>query len=89
MRPLYRCDYCDFTGTEDEVKSHEEGCIKNHTLKGCFTCAHCNTDGFSSITCMAGRDIPDGHMIQGCYLYAKGSVEVSGIMKVFSDLFNS
>ena len=89
MKPLYRCEYCDFTGTEEEVKEHEATCIKNYNLKGCLTCMNCNTDGFSSITCMAGRDIPEGHMYKDCSDYKQGEVKVTGFMSMFSDLFNS
>lgn len=88
MKPLYRCDYCDFTGTEEEVKEHEATCIKNYNLRGCLTCVHCNTDDFKTFTCMAGRDIPEGYMHQNCLYHKQGEVEVTGVMKVFSDLFS-
>ena len=88
MKPLYRCEYCEFTGTEEEVKEHEATCIKNYNLKGCLTCVHCNTDGFKTITCMAGREIPEGQMYQNCSYHKQGKVEVTGVMKVFSDLFS-
>ena len=30
MKPLYKCDYCSFTGTEEEVKEHEN---THHLIK--------------------------------------------------------
>jgi hypothetical protein len=40
MKPLFRCDYCDFTGVEEEVIKHEETCMHNHTRRSCSTCKH-------------------------------------------------
>ena len=33
MKPIYRCEYCDFTGIEEDVLKHEETCNKNYNLK--------------------------------------------------------
>ena len=71
MKPLYRCDYCTYTGTEEEVNNHEAICIKNYNLKGCLSCAHCNTDGFTTIMCEVGRDIPEGKMFEDCDSYER------------------
>lgn len=88
MKTLYKCDYCFFTGAEEEVKEHEAVCIKNYNLKGCLTCAHCNTDGFQTLTCEAGRDIPEGKMYQNCPDHKQGNIKVTGAMKLLSDMIH-
>ena len=37
MKAIYRCEYCDVTGTEEEIREHEEGCFKNYNKKSCLT----------------------------------------------------
>lgn len=38
IKPLYRCDYCDFVGTEREVLKHENSCI--YKIRSCEKCAN-------------------------------------------------
>ena len=33
MKPIYRCEYCDFTGIEEDVMKHEEACNKNYNYR--------------------------------------------------------
>ena len=40
MKPVFKCEYCRFMGTEEEVKAHEDTCINNYDKKSCFTCQH-------------------------------------------------
>ena len=42
MKQLFRCDYCDQTGTAEEIEKHEVRCIHNYTKRSCLTCKHKN-----------------------------------------------
>jgi hypothetical protein len=87
MKPIYRCEYCDFTGTEEEVQKHEEECVKNYNKKGCLTCKHCSTDGLKTVKCKEGVEIPEGKYITGCSNHEVGEIEVIGFMRGFADVF--
>ena len=87
MKPIYRCEYCDVTGTEEEIREHEEKCIKNYNKKSCLTCKHCSTDGIKKVECKQGREIPEGQMYSDCSQHEVGDIEVTGFMKVFGDMF--
>ena len=71
MKPVFRCDYCDFIGIEPEVKKHEVECSENYTRRSCFTCK--NRDYTSSgFKCSVGIEIPDGKMLEFCHKYDRG-----------------
>ena len=40
MKPVFKCDYCDKMGTEEEIREHEEKCTENYDKKSCYTCKH-------------------------------------------------
>ena len=88
MKAIYRCEYCDVTGTEEEIREHEEECFKNYNKKGCYTCKHCATDGFKKVECKKGKEIPEGQYFQGCPMHEAGEIEVTGFMRAFTDIFN-
>ena len=73
MKPAFKCDYCDFIGTEEEVKKHEEECFDNYDKKGCTTCR--NRGGLTmeneqcKYECKAGKDVPAGNIYINCDLY--------------------
>lgn len=87
MKPVFKCDYCTFMGTEDEVRIHEENCTENHTKKNCYTCIHKGkismVEGNIKYECKKGKDIPVGHIINYCDMYEQ--VEKS---KYTNDLFS-
>ena len=87
MKLIYRCEYCDFTGIEEDVLKHEETCNKNYNLKSCLTCKHCSTDGIKKMECKQGKEIPEGKMFERCPLHEKGTPEITGVMKMFGDMF--
>jgi hypothetical protein len=87
MKPIYRCEYCDVTGTEEEIREHEENCVKNYNKKGCLTCKHCSTDGLKTVKCKKSIEIPEGKMIEKCIMYEVGDIEVIGFMGAIKDLF--
>lgn len=79
MKPAFKCDYCNFIGTEDEVREHEEKCTNNYDRRSCLTCK--NQDGFKSIDiknneviydCKAGKEIPPNQIFDFCPLYERG-----------------
>ena len=73
MKQVYKCDYCTFMGTEEEVKEHEPKCINNYDLKNCYTCKNRGrlTMEYSQVKykCEKGKDIPAGHIINYCDSY--------------------
>ena len=87
MKPIYRCEYCDVMGTEEEILKHEEECVKNYNLKGCYTCKHCNTDGLKTVKCKQEIEIPGGKYMKGCHKHEVGEPEVIGFMGAFMDVF--
>ena len=89
MKPLFRCEYCDFTGIEEEVKEHEEKCIYNRT---CFSCKHKlkienvkEGDGYN-IVCDKAIEIPSNHIIEFCPEYEKEERKSDSLNK-FSGIF--
>lgn len=68
MKPIYRCEYCDKMGVEEEIMKHEETCLFNYTRKSCSTCKFKETKGFN-YKCANGKDIPEGQMYVGCDKY--------------------
>ena len=89
MKIIYKCEYCDVTGTKEELQKHEKECVKNYHKKSCLTCKHCLTDGFKTVECKQGIEIPEGKMRTNCPQHEVGEMEVMGFMKMFSDLFKS
>lgn len=87
MKPIYRCEYCDVTGTEEEIREHEEKCIKNYNKKSCLTCKHCETDGIKSVKCKLGIEIEEDKYYENCPKHEVGKPEVKGFMKMFEEMF--
>ena len=76
MKQVYKCDYCSFMGTEDEVREHELICIDNYDRKSCFTCIHkkfgrINENGSATYECKAGKEIPEGKYFEFCPKYER------------------
>lgn len=75
MKPVFKCDYCQFIGTEEEVHKHESDCYDNYDLRGCTTCLHKKTRSSKSkeilfnYKCDCGVEIPDGKMMINCIKY--------------------
>jgi hypothetical protein len=68
MKPIFRCEYCDKLGTEEEITKHEAECIYNHTKKSCFTCKHAENK-IIKFVCKLGKDIPEGKLFEYCPEY--------------------
>ena len=65
MKQLFRCDYCNEIGTEEEIREHEESCLWNYTKKSCYTCKHAERSGINFL-CKGGEDLELGRYMQGC-----------------------
>ena len=70
MKPVFKCDFCDFIGVESDVKKHEEECTENYTRRNCFTCKH---RAYSSLDfiCKCGLELPPGKMREFCPKYER------------------
>jgi hypothetical protein len=85
MKALYKCDYCEYTGTEDEVRKHESECIHNHNKRGCYTCKY--KKGYFVIECTNGKEVPEGKYITYCPSYeVKENEPDKNGLDIFSDL---
>lgn len=70
MKPIYKCDWCKTTGTEEEIFEHEKTCTLNTNLHTCYTCA--NRKRIAALECKAGINIPENHYIQHCDKWEEG-----------------
>lgn len=75
MKPVFKCDYCTFMGTEEEVKKHEPKCIDNYDRKSCETCVHKEgtkyTDSGWIYECGVGVNVPVNCTYEFCSEYKK------------------
>lgn len=71
MKPVFRCDYCSFMGTEEEVKEHEIQCTENYDRRSCHTCQYKKYKTAMSYECANGIEIPEGKLIEFCGKYEK------------------
>lgn len=70
MKQVFKCDYCSFMGTEDEVREHESICTNNYDAKSCWTCQHRGyKTGLKGFTCDKGLEVPDGKIYTRCGKY--------------------
>lgn len=87
MKIVYKCDWCDQTGTEDEILEHEKTCIHNKTLHSCFTCGNCKHKSLLEFCCKAGKQIPKGSYFEQCKTWTDGKLEPMKTDAI-SDLLN-
>ena len=85
MKPVFKCDYCSFMGTEEKVAKHEVDCRDNYDRKNCHTCQH--KKGFTKYECEAGKDIPEGKMYEFCDLYERKEKPEDPLVDLFGGLF--
>lgn len=75
MKQIFKCEYCNFMGTEDVVKPHEETCVYNGEKKDCRSCKYVSykfpyKDGtMYRYTCKKGKEIPEGKQFLNCDLH--------------------
>lgn len=83
MKPVFKCDYCTFMGTEKEVKEHEPRCFENYDRRSCFTCKHKGYKNMHQLECAAGREVPEDKIWEFCPKYERKAKE-----NTFSGIFN-
>lgn len=75
MKPVFKCEYCNFMGTQEEVSEHEIKCPENYDKRNCLTCIHNggikSTEDGLTYKCKAGNDIPSNHIYEHCYKYER------------------
>lgn len=87
MKPVFKCEYCTFMGTEEQVRAHEDTCTNNYDKKSCFTCKHKAYASVKQFKCNAGREIPEGMMFEHCEKYEQK--EASKYDTPRADIFRS
>lgn len=89
MKPVYRCEYCDHIGTEDEVREHEINCLWNYDRKSCRTCKHKDPKSLMHYKCLLGTEIKEGCLIEFCgkYEWDEKDLKNSSIGDIFGGLF--
>lgn len=71
MKPVYKCEYCNFIGIEKEVLEHQLTCIKNYDKKSCMTCKHKGFKSMYQYKCACGKEIPAGQIYENCGQYSR------------------
>lgn len=88
MKPVFKCDYCKFVGTEEEVKEHEQNCMCNYNRNSCHTCEYkevdFNKNGKIIYKCKVDMDIPEGKIYEFCKSYKEKKRS-----NYFDDLFGN
>lgn len=86
MKQLFRCDFCDQTGTAEEIEKHEAECIHNYKKRSCFTCKHRKIISLTSYGCALGKEIPIGKYVEQCSQYEWD--EKDEAKTTFEDIFD-
>ena len=87
MKPVYKCDYCEHMGTEEDVREHEAHCIHNYDKQSCYTCIH--RDYYAGkkglcFKCKNGVDLPEGNVFEYCPKHERKTSTITE--DVFSDI---
>ena len=90
MKPVFKCDYCDKMGTEEEIREHETVCTDNYDRRSCRTCVHKglkSKDGKWYYLCGAGCEIPHECFLEFCPQYERKEKPMTIGEALFGDLF--
>lgn len=91
MKPVFKCDYCKFMGTEKEVKEHEPVCMDNYDRKSCYTCQHRGrinmVNNLIKYECKKDIDVPEGMINEYCELYKRKEKSNSPYLDLVSSMF--
>lgn len=87
MKPVFKCDYCRFMDTEDEVKEHEPKCMDNYDRKSCYTCTHRSLKTMTQFACDCGKEIPEGHILEFCDKYERKEKRDYDLGNIFGSMF--
>ena len=67
MKPIYRCDFCASTGTEEEMYEHEVYCEANPNRKSCMYCDHKKIVLHPELSYKCDiKEVPDGKQYINC-----------------------
>lgn len=87
MKPVFKCDYCSFMGTEEKVKEHEPTCIDNYDRKSCYTCQHKGIKSMKQYSCACGNEIPENKFFEFCPQYKRKEKPEYPLTNLFGGLF--
>ena len=86
MKPAYKCDYCKFIGTKEEVKEHEQKCTDNYDRRNCYTCEHKHLVNLSKYSCDCGVELEENQIMEFCKHYKR---KESKTPYLFDNIFGS
>ena len=86
MKQLFRCEYCDKIGTEEQIAEHEKEYMYNYHKRSCWTCKHAETC-LLTVKCKAGVEIPKDKYIENCSKYEWDEKDHSAINATTKSLF--
>ena len=87
MKPVFKCDYCSFMGTEEKVAEHEITCMDNYNRRSCYTCLHRKYKNMNQFECEAGQNIPAGKIYEFCSQYKRKEKSDTPLVDIFGGLF--
>lgn len=87
MKPVFKCEYCEFTGTDEQVNAHEATCIYNYNKKSCWTCRNRGFLNLKQLKCNAGKEVPENMIFENCEKYERK--EKSESHMPLTDVFGS
>ena len=91
MKLVYKCDYCSFMGTKEEVKEHEPNCYENYDMRNCYTCKNRGKimmkESKIKYECKKGKNIPEGCIVNHCDLYEQKEKRKSIFEEFANNLF--
>lgn len=87
MKPVFKCEYCNFMSTEDKVKEHEVGCAGNYTRRSCFTCKHKSYKNMKQLNCTCGREIPEDKIWEFCPKYEREERSITSFDDLIGGIF--
>ena len=86
MKPVFKCDYCSFMGTE-EVTEHEPKCLDNYDRKSCLTCKHQSLKNVKQYKCAGGKEIPENKIFEFCPQYERKETPKHDFSNIFGNIF--
>lgn len=87
MRQIFKCEYCAFLGTEEEVIAHEKVCTSNYNRKSCYTCMHQKYKTGVGFSCAKDIQILDGKINEFCECYEREKASDTSLASLFGVLF--
>lgn len=90
MKPVFKCDYCDKIGPEDEIREHEPICMANYDRKSCHTCVHKKLkvkDKECIYMCKLDKEIPEGKFFEFCDSYERKYRSGDPLSDLMHDMF--